>query len=249
MLFKLLKHEFKNNYKLYFLLNFCVLFFSFTASNFKPNNTLINLFMFMIYLASMIALFFFVVYSVVTSFKNSMFGKRGYLTLTMPVSTSTIILSKYLMCIFWILISVLSVIFSFFAFSNLFPNDLLSYVFSLDDIWAIILNLFISVILSALSFVSVVFLCVTISQTSVFKKYRNLIAFILFVVISFALSYINAGITDKIFYETLYSTTVYTSVNTLLTYMNLYSFISTGIVAIVFFVFVKYLIDNKIELE
>lgn len=125
MFLKLLKYEFKSIGKWYLGLYGLSLIFSIilgfwvkggtgeTLSEWFSSSPILQ------FLAGLFFLAGFVIYSamlvstfviIIRRFKNSIFDRQGYLTMTLPANTHQIILSKLLTALFWSLFSVLAVI-------------------------------------------------------------------------------------------------------------------------------------------
>ncbi|KXT78619.1 hypothetical protein [Streptococcus sp. DD13] len=177
---KLLKYEFKFVGKLYFAIYATILALSVviglmssrlilevlgsaTASSLPVLSFLTGVLIILLFVGIIIT------YTMIASrFKQSIFGRQGYLTLTLPVSTHQLILVKVLSGIFWILTSLVVTVLSLYiittlsvssiglssitpSFFNFFNIDLLSWIYNGALYFMFILQIYFSISLGHLA--------------------------------------------------------------------------------------------------
>ncbi|MGO1367804.1 hypothetical protein [Senegalia sp. (in: firmicutes)] len=209
-----------------------------------------------------------ILYYFVTSFSKEVYEDRGYLTLTLPVSGNSIVLSKLIVTTFWYtLYSVIQLGFIYLIFSKysgLIDQPILTTI--LKDINKIILTpefLAISIlgILQSIGFVMTVYFSIAISKAALgVKKIGKLIAFIVFIAITSATTYIdylinsflpfNININSQALQENLTFNNVNMQIeNTANAFsVNVPSVIFTIILFFVFLYSTGYILEKKIDL-
>lgn len=134
MFWNLLKYEFKNVNKWYLGLYGIVLFLSVSiglwlgqlangrnlldrlqSSTSEASNAMNTIFGFtmLIFSSLLVALAISTLFPIIRRFKNSVYEREGYLTLTLPVNEHQIILSKLLGAVIWTILSTLALFLSF----------------------------------------------------------------------------------------------------------------------------------------
>lgn len=136
MLGKIIKHEFKATYKGYLLL--FISLFTITALNktteYVPlDNTIWNIIKMFLYAAWIILLMFMVMGAMllaVVRFYKTMVKDEGYLTHTLPVKKSQLIIGKFITSLIWMIVSFIIMIISIFlgAMSTGFMNDIINII-------------------------------------------------------------------------------------------------------------------------
>ncbi len=129
-----------------------------------------------------IGIVFGVIITIAKNFMNSMFNRQGYLTLTLPVSTHQLLLSKVLSSAMWIFISTFVFFLGFIVFTISFDIELLALI-NLDDIFYAFeqlfiytdLNLFLLIlsgIVELLALPILIFAVVSIAHSSYIRNHR-----------------------------------------------------------------------------
>jgi len=177
---------------------------------------------------------------IVYQYYKSMFSKSGYLTLTLPVSTHELVISKIIATLIWFLAGIIISVLGFVIFGAIAGGGItlenikinfqsiqyfLSQILTLETLKEIILLL-----ISVSSFISSVFVVVTLVHTKYFRKRRLFwgIAIYLIGVIVFNFIFDSVG--------------VYITNRLILTLVDM-------IILVVFYLGTVYFIDHKIELE
>ena len=266
---KLLKHEFKVNRSAFlsFYVAVLVLAFILRFTNFsnviegETTAIVVGLLM-LIYIFCIIGCYVYVMVAIVRAFNKSMFKKQGYLALTLPISTSKLVLSKLLMAAFWIVISTIVVLLSFIIiipdFSGVMSvigEALATYGFDIT-LWLMLLLLIFSLFEIILTF----FFCCTFVNTKYVKGHRFIIGIGVYVAIYFVTSLMRNLFANKSAIDAINGVAVDYNVDV---YLNetanaindvLLSYIVPGItftlvISILCFIGIIYLVDKKIELD
>ncbi|MDE5780545.1 MAG: hypothetical protein K2I03_03590 [Lachnospiraceae bacterium] len=134
MLGKIIKHEFKATYKVYLLL--FISLFTITALNktteYVPlDNTIWNIIKMFLFVAWIILLMFMVMGAMllaVVRFYKTMVKDEGYLTHTLPVKKSQLIIGKFITSLIWMIVSFIMLIISIFLayMSTGFMHDIIN---------------------------------------------------------------------------------------------------------------------------
>lgn len=208
MFSKLLKYEFQSIGKWYLLTNLVMIIASTllgfavkptieqysSSSDTYVRNDLYSLFLVVITLI-LIGLVFFSIFAtlfiIVRRFYTNVYGKQGYLTLTLPVSSHQIIFSKLLAAVIWQIFNYAIIGFSIILFLitavglgktlSVLPQVLESLKLDHSDI---LLALF-SNFLQLFSSVLVIYLAISIGQ--LFSDRRGLLAFVFYLLINLGL--------------------------------------------------------------
>lgn len=219
MFSKLLKYEFQSIGKWYLLTNLVMIIASTllgfavkptieqysSSSDTYVRNDPYSLFLVVITLI-LIGLVFFSIFAtlfiIVRRFYTNVYGKQGYLTLTLPVSSHQIIFSKLLAAVIWQIFNYAIIGFSIILFSTtaLGLGKTLSVLpqvieFLKLDHSDILLYLF-SDLLGLFSSVLVIYLAISIGQ--LFSDRRGLLAFVFYLLINLGLFIIGLVISHQI---------------------------------------------------
>ncbi len=140
--------------------------------------------------------------SVIKNFYDSLYGQQGYLTFTLPVKCSTLLISKVIVSFFWIIISFLVmaatflIIFIYFRDRSSSVFDTIFNVIAINGMSELLPNTGVLVstvivaallaIMTMLTYVGYVYFTVTVANTRVFqshpKFYGGLVFFGIFLV-------------------------------------------------------------------
>lgn len=120
MLAKLLKHEFKATSRLLVPLYLILLLMSiinrfvFVPSSYAGNFRIIDQFLISTYIISIIVVFVVTIFYMIIRFYKNLLTDEGYLMFTLPAKTHQHITSKLITTIFWIIVSIVTVLISIF---------------------------------------------------------------------------------------------------------------------------------------
>jgi len=144
--------------------------------------------------------------SVIKNFYDTLYGKQGYLSFTLPVKCSTMLFSKALISFFWIILSgLLMALITVIIFVNanyrsdgalgsivemIKSSGLLSDTSSIEVIIKTLAVLAVNMLLSILIFVGFVYFSVTLANTRALQKHPKLFGFIIF--------FVSYGVTNSI---------------------------------------------------
>ncbi len=255
---KLMKYEFIHSMRT-FLVAFVIFWAGCILLPFVTNSFIVNIPVIAIVFAVgfsfltigiIIALFV----SVVVNYNRSMFKKPGYLTLTLPVSTTELILSKLLTTIIWLVIA--SVVMMIGIFMIIFIEGMRQNLFTFDAFVEPIVSFFQNCIRVVIHYpfktlygiilffsqlvisVAGIFFSLTIVHTKWFRKYQLVFGMIIYLMINFIIEWLAIVLFGS-------SSFMYLSTETHSILSNLY-YISIGL----FFIFgTIYIIDHHIEIE
>ena len=243
MFWNLVRYEFKNVNKWYLALYGAVLALSaligiqartYNDIPIKESQPILLIFLALVFGGLMITLGISTLILIIRRFKGSVYDRKGYLTLTLPVSEHQIILAKLLGAFIWSLISsavlVLSIYIilviiepnsvNFLAFKDLFQQYL-------DSIGLYL----ISFILSTISGILCIYLAISIGQ--LFNEYRTALAVLAYIVIQIVLGFVGLNLR------------IDTNFNMMLTFE-----IFTDLILIAgFYLGTYYILKNKVNLQ
>ena len=159
------------------------------------------------YFAVVFGIFCMTVFVIITRYSSSIYGNEGYLTNTLPLKPSQIILAKLINFLIWIFISYFVIFVSMFI---LFPfeffirniikdtefyqdlNTMVKEFFSSKYIFMSILQLIYN-LLAHVQSILIIFLSIAIAN--LFKSYKVVVGVIAFFIISIIFSFIGASVT------------------------------------------------------
>ena len=206
---KLMKYEFIHSYRTFFIsfitfLGACILMpfiMNGILSDIPILSILLALGFSVLIMGIIIALFV----SIVINYDRSMFKRPAYLTLTLPVSTTELIIAKVLTTILWLIIAVFVFIIGtyFMGLVSAFLNDSLSMSSIIDGIrifgkmfWEYLstqpLNLLANILYvigELLMLVGGIYVTMTIVHTKWFRKHRLIYGLIIYIVLNFIIEY------------------------------------------------------------
>ncbi|HFI0271113.1 TPA: ABC transporter permease [Streptococcus suis] len=257
---KLLKYEFKSVGKWYLgiylgvIILSVVLGFWLQALVLKSNTNTIyaaNTEMFLFGTSTMVfgilvaALFLSTFFLVINRFRNNVYGRQGYLTMTLPVNSHQIILSKLLASLVWYFLAAITallaigIVISFILISSndvVFPE--IQYVFQQIDIGLLIshgLNILIE------STMGILLIYFSISVGQLFRDHRLLFAILTYIGISIVVG--SFGIFYTIAQGDLFSETAVSI------YPNPFFALINIILAFVYYFGTHYIMTKKLNLQ
>lgn len=270
MLGKLLKYEFKATAKVFLPLYITLLVVA-IINGFFINSEMFNIrgLLMMLFGALLIALFVITVIVLVQRFSKNLLGDEGYLMFTLPVKSSSILISKYLVALLWTVLSAMISAIAFFLIT-LIPltmdgvTNLSEYlgilvegvklIFTSDDL-PFVINMILVMFISYSTFIFTVYLALSMGQLSMFNKHRNLASFISFIGINVALSFIQNLLMAMFFKNSkeqmLFNIEIDT-LNGVTTAINsgfVFAIVINLVLLVGLFFATKYILDKKLNLE
>lgn len=251
---KLLKYDFTQSYRAYGLIFSIFLMVSFLSS-FIVVNKIMEVVVRGIVITFVISLFVLVITNVIRFYNESMFKDSGYLTLTLPVSTHKIVLSKIITTAVWYVITVFVLLLGIFiSFLPLFESNFIYIIFDLfkqilEFIKSIFtdLDMFLFVcnfIMSFLLFIIKIYFVITIIQTKFVRKNKLAVGIIIYIVLELIISTISGFFfTQNIINQIFIASDIVFSLDTLIPSI----LIDTSFILVLYYLTV-YIIDNMIEI-
>lgn len=210
--------------------------------------------------ALFVALFVLTILLTIQRFKKNLLDEEGYLMFTLPVSTKSLILSKYLVAIIFIVLSTLVAVVSF-MFIGLFSgninlNDIASMltldmfkdIFSSQDLWKFILYIITGLLIMYSMFIFTVYLAISVGQFPQFNKHRIAAGIIAFFVINTVLSYIQRLINNYIFTSGT-TTEIACNISFNITGYDVLGVVLNILLIVVLFMGTDWILNNKLNLE
>ena len=275
MLGKLIKYEFKACGRIFFPLYIGILILAvinglcnnYNIFSIGDNGTSLSFsvenvqgILILVLFALFVALFVLTILLTIQRFKKNLLDEEGYLMFTLPVSTKSLILSKYLVAIIFIALSTLVAVVSF-MFIGLFSGkinlqdiasmltlDMFKYILPAQDLWKFILYIIIGMLIMYSMFIFTVYLSISVGQFPQFNKHRVPASIIAFFVINTVLSYIQKLINNYIFTS---STTTEITSNTsfTITGYDVLGVVLNILLVVVLFMGTDWILNNKLNLE
>lgn len=250
---KLLKYEMIQNYRSFAAI-FAIFLIACFSLPFLPMNAFEIANTVMVFVVTGISISIFV--TIIKGYYSSMFQKPGYLTLTLPMSTHQIVLSKIIAAFIWWTLTIVVICFgmlsmiTIYSVKNLNQNVIeqtfevakitLSYLglYNIQTVLIILLNILTSLMTS----ITGLFALVTIVQTKYTRKHKVLAGFGIYVLYSIIINFV----LNRLIYpnDIAYNFT-YTTLGQVF-----YIGILVSIIQVVIYYFVTiYIVNNKIEIE
>ena len=215
MLGKLLKYEIKHSARYTAAIYLATLSFAaISVIALLLNSTWLGVMScFMLYIAGFASVIVTLV-SVIKNFYDTLYGKQGYLTFTLPVKCSTILLSKLIVSVLWIIVGFLVMAATFFVIF-LYAKDKSAGMFdSFMDAFAIsgiaeyipsglviiqaLLVVAILALLTVVTYVGYVFFVVTVANTGKFQSHPKLFGALTFLGIFATVNTVGNFLTEKL---------------------------------------------------
>lgn len=190
---KLVKYELIQSWR-----NFAMVFFGYLILcaltpllGFNENLLMIQGILTAILVCTIMGIFIGVFLTVAKSYKNSMFGRNGYLTLTLPVNNHQLLSAKIISSMTWIILSgivliigMFVLVFSIVGFDQFFAGmqDLFREFGVFIQHWGVeFLQILFLMILNVLAFVLLIFCALTLSHTCWIRNHRVFWAIVIIV--------------------------------------------------------------------
>ena len=243
MFWNLVRYEFKNVNKWYLALYGAVLALSVLigaqASSLKsidtPDQQMIMLvFLGLVFGGLLITLSISTLILIIQRFKGSVYDRRGYLTLTLPVSEHQILSAKILGAFVWSLTSTVVFLLSLYIIiamisPDVFISSLFKDVFDyyLGNLWLTLTTY----ILNTLASILCIYLSISIGQ--LFDEYRTALAVVAYIVIQTLIGFSDLFLNISVNYTSLLT----------------YEIVKDIILIVVYYIGTYYILKNKVNLQ
>ncbi len=183
------------------------------------------------------------------NYSNSMYGKGAALTHTLPVNTHQIILAKLVSSFLWIVISTLVLIFGFITLILLVEGNFSKYFFDVvSDLFGILPTAgYFYYVMSAFNFITLVFLSISLANSSFIRSHRTFWSIFFFFFISILVGNINESINSMDF-NYFYPLNIYESIEHVTNVLWFGGSIQAGL-AIAYYFLTYFIIDKKMEVQ
>lgn len=240
---KILKYELIGSYRQY-LLTFVVYLLLCIAAPLLPGA--IGEFLSGLLMVAIFGIVISIFVNITTCFSRSMFSRSGYLTLTLPVSSKVLVLSKLVGAMIWSLLAFFILGFGMVMLIMLVAGAGLSEVFLLiNQIWfaisgdpILLIQILINIVFSVLVMIASFYFVITLVHTKYITKHRILIGVGI---------YIMGSIILGLFFDTRFMTSIINS----LSFSQYWTLTTIGyaLSTALFFFGTTYLIDKKLQIE
>lgn len=268
MLGKLMKYEFKACGRIFFPLYIGILFLAAVngvsiGSSIKdqdgfildPNTLNTQGILTLVMVALFVALFVITIVLTIQRFNKSLLEDEGYLMFTLPVKTSSLVLSKLLVALIYAIISAVVALLSFLIIGAIGGNvNIVEFfkflsqesMFGENIDFIIYMNLWF--LLSYIIFVLSIYLSLSIGQLPQFSKYKMPAGVVLFFIINLIISKIETFMRNM----TIGSSPEVDLMNSIASISYKYLFISSLIsiiIGIILFFLINFILNKKLNLE
>ena len=243
MFWNLVRYEFKNVNKWFLALYAAVLSLSviigiqgstLTSTYYQDKGVVMLVFLSLVFGGLVITLSISTLILIIQRFKGSVYDRRGYLTLTLPVSEHQILSSKLLGAFVWSLASTVVFLFSLYIIMSMIqPDVLISNVAEFilknyqDDFWLAL----ISYIVNTLAGILCIYLSISIGQ--LFNEYRTALAVVAYIAIQVVLGFITLNLRIDFDYNWVLSFEIFKDL----------------ILSVGFYLGTYYILKNKVNLQ
>lgn len=243
MFWNLVRYEFKNVNKWYLALYAAVLSLSviigiqgttFSSAYYQDKGFIMLVFLSLVFGGLMITLGISTLILIIQRFKGSVYDRRGYLTLTLPVSEHQILSAKLLGAFVWSLTSTLVFLLSLYIIIIMvYPGAYLStfaeYMLKnyQDNFWLAL----ISYIFNTLASILCIYLSISIGQ--LFNEYRTALAVVAYIAIQVVLGFITLNLRIDFDYNWVLSFEIFKDL----------------ILSVGFYLGTYYILKNKVNLQ
>lgn len=243
MFWNLVRYEFKNVNKWFLALYAAVLSLSViigiqgsTLSNtyYQDKGVVMLVFLSLVFGGLIITLGISTLILIIQRFKGSVYDRRGYLTLTLPVSEHQILSAKLLGAFVWSLASTVVFLFSLYIIISMIKPDVFLTSFAeymlknyTDDFWLAL----ISYIFNTLAGILCIYLSISIGQ--LFNEYRTALAVVAYIAIQVVLGFITLNLRIDFDYNWVLSFEIFKDL----------------ILSVGFYLGTYYILKNKVNLQ
>ena len=243
MFWNLVRYEFKNVNKWFLALYAAVLSLSViigvqgsTLSNtyYQDKGVVMLVFLSLVFGGLVITLSISTLILIIQRFKGSVYDRRGYLTLTLPVSEHQILSAKLLGAFVWSLTSTLVFLFSLYIIIVMLNQD--TYLFEFaeyllkyyhENFWLAL----ISYIFNTLASILCIYLSISIGQ--LFNEYRTALAVVAYIAIQIVLGFVTLNLRIDFDYNWVLSFEIFKDL----------------ILSVGFYLGTYYILKNKVNLQ
>ena len=243
MFWNLVRYEFKNVNKWFLALYAAVLSLSviigiqgssLSSTYYQDKGVVMLVFLSLVFGGLVITLSISTLILIIQRFKGSVYDRRGYLTLTLPVSEHQILSAKLLGAFVWSLASTVVFLFSLYIIIVMvYPGAYLStfaeYILKnyTDDFWLAL----ISYIFNTLASILCIYLSISIGQ--LFNEYRTALAVVAYIAIQVVLGFITLNLRIDFDYNWVLSFEIFKDL----------------ILSVGFYLGTYYILKNKVNLQ
>ena len=243
MFWNLVRYEFKNVNKWFLALYAAVLSLSviigiqgssLSSTYYQDKGVVMLVFLSLVFGGLVIALSISTLILIIQRFKGSVYDRRGYLTLTLPVSEHQILSAKLLGAFVWSLASTVVFLFSLYIIISMIQPDAFLSSFAeymlknyTDDFWLAL----ISYIFNTLAGILCIYLSISIGQ--LFNEYRTALAVVAYIAIQIVLGFITLNLRIDFDYNWVLSFEIFKDL----------------ILSIGFYLGTYYILKNKVNLQ
>ena len=243
MFWNLVRYEFKNVNKWFLALYAAVLSLSviigiqgssLSSTYYQDKGVVMLVFLSLVFGGLVITLSISTLILIIQRFKGSVYDRRGYLTLTLPVSEHQILSAKLLGAFVWSLASTVVFLFSLYIIISMIQPDALLSSFAeymlknyTDNFWLAL----ISYIFNTLAGILCIYLSISIGQ--LFNEYRTALAVVAYIAIQVVLGFITLNLRIDFDYNWVLSFEIFKDL----------------ILSVGFYLGTYYILKNKVNLQ
>ena len=243
MFWNLVRYEFKNVNKWFLALYAAVLSLSviigiqgssLSSTYYQDKGVIMLVFLSLVFGGLVITLSISTLILIIQRFKGSVYDRRGYLTLTLPVSEHQILSAKLLGAFVWSLTSTLVFLFSLYIIISMIEPDAFLSSFAeymlknyTDNFWLAL----ISYIFNTLAGILCIYLSISIGQ--LFNEYRTALAVVAYIAIQIVLGFITLNLRIDFDYNWVLSFEIFKDL----------------ILSVGFYLGTYYILKNKVNLQ
>ena len=243
MFWNLVRYEFKNVNKWFLALYAAVLSLSviigiqgssLSSTYYQDKGVVMLVFLSLVFGGLVITLSISTLILIIQRFKGSVYDRRGYLTLTLPVSEHQILSAKLLGAFVWSLASTVVCLFSLYIIISMIQPDAFLSSFAeymlknyTDDFWLAL----ISYIFNTLAGILCIYLSISIGQ--LFNEYRTALAVVAYIAIQIVLGFITLNLRIDFDYNWVLSFEIFKDL----------------ILSVGFYLGTYYILKNKVNLQ
>ena len=243
MFWNLVRYEFKNVNKWFLALYAAVLSLSviigiqgssLSSTYYQDKGVVMLVFLSLVFGGLVITLSISTLILIIQRFKRSVYDRRGYLTLTLPVSEHQILSAKLLGSFVWSLTSTVVFLFSLYIIISMIQPDAFLSSFAeymlknyTDNFWLAL----ISYIFNTLAGILCIYLSISIGQ--LFNEYRTALAVVAYIAIQVVLGFITLNLRIDFDYNWVLSFEIFKDL----------------ILSVGFYLGTYYILKNKVNLQ
>ena len=243
MFWNLVRYEFKNVNKWFLALYAAVLSLSviigiqgssLSSTYYQDKGVVMLVFLSLVFGGLVITLSISTLILIIQRFKGSVYDRRGYLTLTLPVSEHQILSAKLLGAFVWSLASTMVFLFSLYIIISMIEPDAFLSSFAeymlknyTDNFWLAL----ISYIFNTLAGILCIYLSISIGQ--LFNEYRTALAVVAYIAIQVVLGFVTLNLRIDFDYNWVLSFEIFKDL----------------ILSVGFYLGTYYILKNKVNLQ